>query len=143
MKNKWFVGLGALALSFSVLGSAMAAGNGQSELAQVRNITAKYHKESAAIADGYTPTDINAIIPGVATMGYHYINFEELADPSISPEKPEVLIYVPSKDSKDGVKLVAVEYVVAAEDWRQSLRMSVGTRRTVGTISGSPDKDPH
>ena len=50
-------------------------------------------------------------------MGFHYVNFPELANPEISPEKPEVLIYVPSKDNKDGVRLVAVEYVVAAEDW--------------------------
>ena len=56
MKKKgWLAGIGALALSLSVLGSASAAG--QSELAQVRQVTAKYHNVNAAIADGYTPTD--------------------------------------------------------------------------------------
>src|SRR3954471_11437358 len=103
-KRGWLAGIGALALSLSVLGSASAAG--QSELAQVRQVTTKYHDVNAAIADGYIPTDVNASIPGVATMGFHYVNFSELADPGISPEKPEVLIYVPSKDNKDGVRLV-------------------------------------
>lgn len=117
MKKKLFAGVGAVVLSFSILGSVMAESNGQSEIAQARNATAKYHDKSVAIADGYVPTEINAVIPGVGIMGYHYINFKELADPSINPEKPEVLIYVPSKDRKDGVRLVAVEYVVAAEDW--------------------------
>ena len=113
--KKWLAGIGALALSMGVFGSAFAAG--QSELAEVRRITTKYHDVNVAIAEGYTPTDVNAAIPEVATMGFHYINFNALADPEIDPAKPEVLIYVPAKDNKDGVRLVAVEYVVAAEDW--------------------------
>jgi hypothetical protein len=117
MRKILFVGFMVLILSLAVFGSAAAAGNGQSELAQIRKVTAKYHDESVAIADGYTPTDINATIPGFGTMGLHYINFAELADPSINPGKPEVLLYVPSNDGKDGVRLVGVEYVVAGESW--------------------------
>lgn len=117
MKKKLFAGIGVLALSLSVIGSASASG--QSELAEIRKATAKYHNEAAAIADGYTkvPVEANAAIPGLGVMGLHYINFELLADPEIDPTKPEVLLYVPSKDSKDGVRLVGVEYVVASEEW--------------------------
>jgi hypothetical protein len=144
MKKKWFIGIAVVVLSLSMLGSAFAAGNGQSELAQVRNATAKYQNESVAIADGYIPlaAEYNAVIPGVGIMGLHYINFELLADPAIDPDKPEVLLYVPSKDSKDGVRLVGVEYVVAAAQWTGEKPPSIFGQTFEGPLHGHAPGEP-
>lgn len=145
MKKKLFAGLGALALSLGVVG--VVGAEGQSELAQVRQATAKYHDVEEAIKDGYTPAMNNAVldIPELGlqgTMGLHYINFKELADPSIDPEKPEVLLYVSSKDQKDGVRLVGVEYVVAADDWKGSEAPSVFGQTFEGPMPGHEEGEP-
>lgn len=74
----------------------------QSEFAEVRRATAKYHDEARAVADGYTRSD--ECVPG---MGYHYVNLELFAAP-LDPLKPAALIYAPH--GEDGRKLIAVEY---------------------------------
>ncbi|MBS4197330.1 hypothetical protein [Lederbergia citri] len=102
MKKKILAGIGAFALSFSLLGSASAAGNVQADLAKVRNATAKYHDVRKAIADGYISTEF--VVPN---MGIHFVK-EELIDGVTDPLTPEVLVYEPTKN---GLKLVAVEYM--------------------------------
>jgi hypothetical protein len=42
-------------------------------------------------------------------MGYHYFNAALMADNAVNALEPEVLVYAPSPD---GLKLVAVEWVV-------------------------------
>jgi hypothetical protein len=116
-KGKWLTGIGAAVMSLGILGSSALASDVQSELAEVRKATSKYHNLEVALADGYIPIGPAIEVPGFGTMGYHYINFAELMDPSIDPKTPEVLLYTSTKDQKDGVRLVGVEYVVAAEDW--------------------------
>ncbi|MCJ8008138.1 hypothetical protein ACFFF5_10910 [Lederbergia wuyishanensis] len=102
MKKKILAGIGALTLSFSLLGSASAAGNVQVDLAKVRNATAKYHDVKKAIADGYISSDF--LVPN---MGIHFVK-EELIDGVVDPLTPEVLVYEPTKN---GLKLVTVEYM--------------------------------
>lgn len=104
----------ALALSAASAGAALGkpAETGlNQQLAQVRQATARYHDVSAAIADGYVPTDHCLAVPELGTMGYHYVNPQLASDATLDPLQPEVLLYVPSGD---GVKLVAVEYFIAA-----------------------------
>jgi hypothetical protein len=88
--------------------------NVQKGLAQVRQATAKYHKVSNALADGYLPTDQCVAAPGVGGMGFHYVNPALIGDPSINPLEPEVLLYAP-KDNGE-VKLVGVEYLAKDAD---------------------------
>jgi len=83
-------------------------------LAQVRQATAKYHKVSNALADGYQPTEHCVAVPGVGGMGYHYVNPTLVGDPSVDPSKPEVLLYAPKNNG--GLKLVGVEYFVVDAD---------------------------
>ncbi|MCP8616307.1 hypothetical protein [Salirhabdus salicampi] len=116
-KRKWLAGMFILFMSLGMFGNTSFAGNGQSELAKVRKATAKYHTVENAIADGYEPVGPAIEVPGFGTMGYHYINFAYLANPQIELEKPEVLLYTATKDQKDSVRLVGVEYVVASVDW--------------------------
>lgn len=89
------------------------------ELAQVRAATAKYHRVAEAVADGYELGWVNGsgnrIVagcvssPAAGAMGYHYFNAALMADNAVDELEPEVLVYAPSPD---GLKLVAVEWVV-------------------------------
>jgi hypothetical protein len=99
--------------------SAHAAGL-QDELAQVRRVTARFHRLDAALAAGYELGWVNGsgvrIITGcisspTGAMGYHYFNPQLMADNAVDALEPEALVYAPAPDG-DGLKLAAVEYVV-------------------------------
>jgi hypothetical protein len=97
-----------------------AAAGDQSELAEVRRVTAGFHNVDAAKAAGYELGYVNGagnrIITGciahptAGAMGYHYFNKELIDDLVVDVSKPEGLVYAPAPDG--GLKLVAVEYVV-------------------------------
>lgn len=99
--------------------AAHAAGL-QDELAQVRRVTARFHRVEAAIEAGYTLGWINGsgvrILTGCVShptagaMGYHYFNADLMADNAVDALEPEALVYAPAADG--GLKLVAVEWVV-------------------------------
>jgi len=100
--------------------SAHAAGLGD-ELAQVRRVTARFHRVEEAIAAGYELGWVNGsgvrIITGcisnptAGAMGYHYFHPQLMADNAVDALEPEALVYAPAPDG-DGLKLVAVEWVV-------------------------------
>lgn len=99
----------AFAASVVATGPAAYAGGpdkkeapGQSELAEVRAATAKYHDVEAALADGYIDTEIC-----VPEMGVHYVNVD-LLDDELDATSPEILVYAPRNNGS--LKLVAVEY---------------------------------
>lgn len=98
---------------------AQAAGL-QDELAQVRRVTARFHRVEDALAAGYelgwvngsgVPIITNCVShPTAGAMGYHYFHSELMADNAVNALEPEVLVYAPAADG--GLKLVAVEWVV-------------------------------
>lgn len=105
--------VGLLTLSaIAVAGPAAAAGPGDSQLAQIRAATARFHDVDAAIAAGYAPTQVCVESP-LGGMGYHYVNFGAILDPALDVTKPEVLLFAPSAD---GLRLVGVEWVVVDAD---------------------------
>jgi hypothetical protein len=121
IKKKLLAGIGGMALSLSLVGSAFAApanpttdSTTNKELAQVRNATTKYHDVSEALKDGFVPEGESVVVPGLGTMGIHYINYSRMGDGKIEADKPECLLYVPTQN---GVKLVGVEYVVSFDEW--------------------------
>ncbi len=85
-----------------------AAASGQSELAEVRRVTAKFHDVDAAKAAGYELGYVNGagnrIITGciahptAGAMGYHYFNKELIDDLVVDVSKPEGLVYAPARD---------------------------------------------
>ncbi len=91
----------------------------QAQLAQVRAATARYHRVQEAEAAGYELGWVNGLNkrivdtcishPTAGAMGYHYFNADLMADNDVDALEPEVLVYAPSPD---GLKLVAVEWVV-------------------------------
>jgi hypothetical protein len=90
------------------------------DLAQVRRVTARFHRVEEAIAAGYELGWVNGsgvrIITGCVSnptagaMGYHYFNAGLMADNAVDPLEPEVLVYASAPDG--GLELVAVEWVV-------------------------------
>jgi hypothetical protein len=105
---------------------AMAADDAalQDELAQVRRVTARFHRVEAAIEAGYELGWVNGAgvriltgcvsHPTAGAMGYHYFNAELMADNAVDALEPEALVYAPAADG--GLKLVAVEWVVRGPD---------------------------
>jgi hypothetical protein len=91
----------------------------EDELAEVRRVTARFHRVEDAIAAGYELGWVNGsgnrIITGCVShptagaMGYHYFNPELMADLAVNVLEPEALVYAPAPDG--GLKLVAVEWV--------------------------------
>jgi hypothetical protein len=92
----------------------------EDELAQVRLVTAGFHRVEAAATAGYELGYVNGsgvrIITGcvahptTGAMGYHYFNKELIDDLAVDPLKPEGLVYAPGPDGR--LQLAAVEYVV-------------------------------
>jgi hypothetical protein len=99
-----FVGPAALAHS----GHERPAELTKRQAKQIKNATKKYRNPADAIAAGFIPTDACVELPGVGGMGFHYVNPANIADGVIDAAKPEILVYVPTKNG--GRKLGAVEY---------------------------------
>lgn len=99
---------------------ALSAAGLQDELAQVRRATARFHRVEEALTAGYELGWVNGagvrIVGGCVAhptkgaMGYHYFNAALMADNSVDPLRPEVLVYASTSDG--GRRLVAVEWVV-------------------------------
>jgi hypothetical protein len=100
-----------------VLAASPAFAQGQSELAEARQATAKFHKVSHAEAAGYASTlDVLGCFqnPGVGGMGVHYLN-GALLDGTVEASAPEALVYEMRDDGQ--LKLVALEYIVPIGAW--------------------------
>ncbi len=114
--HKLLIGLSMLAILFPPITAGAATGwvtdpEALRDMAQVRQVTAKYHNVETALADGYIPVSPCEQLPGVGAMGIHYLNPALALDLAIDPLTPEVLLYVPSGA---GLRLVGVEYFVAS-----------------------------
>lgn len=90
----------------------------QRDLAEVRGAVGRYHTPARAEAAGWelvAGLDHCFANPDVGGMGYHYIDGEQLEDPTLDPLRPESLVFVPDRDGQ--LRLGAVEYLVPAELW--------------------------
>ncbi len=95
----------------TALGAAPASAAAD-DLAAIRRATAEFHNVGEAVAAGYLPTEQCISVPGLGTMGYHYVN-PMLIDGVVDVLRPEVLVYQPAGEGGH-LKLVAVEYFVPA-----------------------------
>jgi hypothetical protein len=122
-RTKWklasCLGLGGLMAVVVVLIPTLAHAQ-PDELAELRQVTAQFHRVEAAQEAGYELGYVNGagnrIItgcishPSAGAMGYHYFNKELIDDLVVDVLKPEGLVYAPAPNG--GLKLVALEYVV-------------------------------
>jgi len=106
----------ALVVGGMVIPGESAYGEGdidQAEVARARRATAKYHDVAVAMRDGYQRLG-PCVSKGDTAVGYHYTNLELVNDGVVDAEKPEILIYFPSRQG--GLRLVALEYFKADAD---------------------------
>jgi len=83
----------------------------QTDLAELRRVTAPFHDFSKAVAAGWN-TKITACMTdpaGAGGMGFHY-GKTSLIDGSVSVDQPELLLYEPEQNGR--LRLVAVEYII-------------------------------
>jgi hypothetical protein len=113
---------GGVALAALAVSSVSAAGAGQSDLAEVRAATAKFHRVEVAEQAGHqlgwkAPFLITGCIahPTDGAMGYHWFNHAAIEDIALDPLQPEALVYEALPNGK--LHLVAVEWIVPADAW--------------------------
>lgn len=106
---------GDASLAAGASGHVMSAKNTvpASDIARLRALVAPRHTVAKAVQGGWT-TDITGCLElaGVGGMGHHFANLAWLNDAVVQWDKPELLVFAPSPNNRDGLKLVAVEYIV-------------------------------
>ena len=130
-----------LALVLPVLaatGIAVAAG----AFDGAKSSTARFHDLDKAIAAGYSVkvADLAGIEciaqPGEGAMGVHMLNPALLFDDGvIDAAQPELLVYEPRNDGT--LKLVALEYLVLAEDWNGTTKPALFGKEFDTTEAGN------
>jgi hypothetical protein len=121
-----FVGLAILALTVSVI-PALAKSDGQSNVADARAATARFHDLDTAKQAGYSVVvadlaGITCIDSAAGAMGIHYLNLSlasELGDANaeatVDAATPELLVYAPGPNGQ--LRLVALEYLALRANW--------------------------
>jgi len=101
-----------LGLSLVALAASFAVARPLSpELQAVRSATAHFHSVTLAERAGYVRT-LECVHSPAGTMGIHLEHPGLMADDSLNPQRPEILVYLPVDGT---LQLVAVEYWKAAE----------------------------
>jgi len=119
MKRRWLFLVAFVLPVLAAVGVAVAA----SAFGGAKSATARFHDLDQAKAAGYTAKVVDlagieciAGPPGAGAMGVHMLNPALLFDDGrLDPTQPELLVYEPRNDGT--LKLVALEYLVLAEDW--------------------------
>jgi hypothetical protein len=111
-------GVLAAALAFAAEHDHHNAGASPAKLVQlVRDVTWQFADVNAVATAGYTPLFGCVTGPDHGAMGVHYINLRLVGDGEIDGRRPEAIIYEPTKE---GMRLVGVEYIVDAAAWMAS-----------------------
>jgi hypothetical protein len=96
-------------------GPAFATVPASGEIATLRRVTARYHDQAAAFADGFVLLHPCESRPDEGPVGAVYVHFGRLLDGIIDPETPDALIYEPSKNGRE--QLVGVEFALPYPMW--------------------------
>lgn len=78
----------------------------------VKKALGKYKDVNVALAEGYFPVSGCEQVPGLGTMGIHYMNPALAQDLASDPFKPELLLYAP--DDKGVLRFFGPEYFQAS-----------------------------
>jgi hypothetical protein len=121
--NRWRAALasaGAAAVAAATLAMPAPSTAAPAWLDHLRDATRQYQSLKVAKADGYGKLrDADGIacidMPGEGGMGVHFVNGDLVGDAEVHGDTPELLVYDPTPD---GMKLVALEYVVFRKAWR-------------------------
>lgn len=83
----------------------------------VRQATTAWRDAPSAVAAGYELSGGCVSGPEEGAMGVHYVNAALVGDGLLDAARPEALVYEPRNGQ---LQLVAVEYIVLAEQWNAS-----------------------
>ncbi len=107
-----------------------------------KSSTARFHDLDQAVAAGYSVkvADLAGIEciaqPGEGAMGVHMLNPALLFDEGvIDATQPELLVYEPRNNGT--LKLVALEYLVLAEDWEGATKPALFGKEFDTTEAGN------
>jgi hypothetical protein len=81
----------------------------------VREATRRFHDVAAAEAAGYQLHFGCVSGDEEGAMGLHYVNMDLVADPTLDPRRPEIVIYEPTSSGR--LRLIGADYLVLAEAW--------------------------
>jgi hypothetical protein len=81
----------------------------------VREATRRFRDVSAAEAAGYALHFGCVSGPDEGAMGLHYVNMDLVADPTLDPWRPEIVIYEPKPNGD--LRLIGADYLVLADAW--------------------------
>jgi hypothetical protein len=113
MKTTPFVWISLTAMSLFALTSAATEPSG-ALVETVRRATERFQDVEEATEAGYTDPLLCVSGPEEGAMGVHFGHAELIGDGKLDPRHPELLVYEPKNGQ---LHLVAVEYLVIAEDW--------------------------
>lgn len=114
--------------------TATTGGLTRAQRTVIRDATRQFIDVDDAIAAGYVASDACAELPGVGTMGYHFVNPELAGDARVDPTLPEVLVY--NKTANGRFRLDAIEYFVVDAD------QDLATDADRPTLMGHPFDGP-
>jgi len=84
-------------------------------IATLQRVTARYHNLSAAIDDEFVLLHPCEARGDEGPVGTVYVNIERLMDGVIDPQRPDALIYEPTRNG--GLRLVGVEFAIPKPLW--------------------------
>ena len=95
----------------------------------VRESTRRFQDVNVAKAEGYQLLFGCVSGPDDGAMGLHYVNMALVADPTLDPRRPEIVIYEPLPNG--GRRLIGADFLVFAADWHAS---NTGTPQIMGQL---------
>ena len=95
----------------------------------VRDSTRRFLDVRKAESEGYGLLFGCVSGPDDGAMGLHYVNMELVADPTLDPRRPEIVIYEPLPNG--GRRLIGADFLVFAADWHAS---NTGTPQIMGQL---------
>jgi len=85
------------------------------DILRLQRATAAFHSIPRAESAGYAAFGGCFADSTLGGMGFHWANQQLIADSTIDPLKPELLVYQPLADGQK--RLAAVEYIVFVDEW--------------------------
>jgi hypothetical protein len=83
----------------------------------VREATARFQNVEVAKSEGYGLL-FGCVSGGeYGAMGLHFVNLALVADPTLDPTRPEIVIYEPLPNGQ--VRLIGADFLVFKEDWEE------------------------
>jgi hypothetical protein len=95
----------------------------------VRDSTRRFLDVRKAESEGYGLLFGCVSGPDDGAMGLHYVNMALVADPTLDPRRPEIVIYEPLPNG--GRRLIGADFLVFSADWHAS---NTGTPQIMGQL---------